>query len=183
MIISSWKSFLETKKIKKNNKFGCVMIETPIDNWEDILNSIDSDDIYIESKDGEPHGLSKYPHLTLLYGLHEGVSSDDIWSVIGEIKTPINITINGIDIFQNEEYDVLKLNVQKTNILQSLHNKLLKFPNSNEFDDYKPHITISYLKKGTGEKYIGKFTETLSDLRNIVYSTASGEEFKYSLKV
>jgi 2'-5' RNA ligase len=60
---------------------------------------------------------------------------------------PIEVEIDGIDIFENKDFDVVKFNVKKSYILQELHDELSTIPNSNKFKDFTPHITIAYVKR------------------------------------
>ena len=47
----------------------------------------------------------------------------------------------------SKKFDVVKFNVVPIGTLQSLHDKLSEFPNSNEYPEYEPHITIAYFGK------------------------------------
>ena len=37
-----------------------------------------------------------------------------------------------------------------------------KFPHTSSFNEYHPHMTIAYVKKGLGEKYIREFKNKFS---------------------
>ena len=56
--------------------------------------------------------------------------------------------------------------------------KLRRFPHTNKYDDYKPHCTIGYLKKGTAKKYVDKLEDfNLVVIPNkIVYSKDDGKK-------
>jgi 2'-5' RNA ligase len=82
------------------------------------------------------------------------VTEDEVKSVFEGFTGSINIEVDGIGVFENKDYDVVKFNVNPDGSLQELHDKLSEFPNSNSFPDYKPHITLAYIKKGLGKKYI-----------------------------
>jgi hypothetical protein len=56
-------------------------------------------------------------------------------------------------LFENEKYDVLKFEVVGDN-LHETNADLKKFPHTTSFPDYNPHLTIAYLKKGEGSKYV-----------------------------
>ncbi len=157
-------------------EFGCVMIDVPVYNWKEITSYIDVDDIYEEAGD-DTHGIQENPHVTLLYGLHKEVTSEMIKSVFTNFSDDITIKVYGIDIFENEKYDVVKFNVIPDGSLQYLHDELSKFPNSNQFPDYKPHITIAYVKKGCGKKYIKPdYKYEVKNVNKITYSMPSGEK-------
>lgn len=164
----------------KNHDYGCVMVDVPVKNWEEITSFIDNQDLYTVENDNT-YGLQDRPHLTLLYGLHKEVTSEMVEGVLKDVK-PFDIEIDGVDIFENEDYDVVKFNIKKTDILQSIFDELSKLPNSNSFKDYKPHITIAYVRKGTGKKYIKpNYKWQVNDIDDITYSMTNGEEFKILL--
>lgn len=174
-----YKEFI-TESINEH-KYGCVMIDIPVNNWDEITSSINEDDIYLESEDGEPHGISKNPHCTILYGLHDNVSFDMVKSAFDGTDA-LEIEITGIGVFENKEYDVVKFNIVPNTSLSNLNKKLSEFPNSNEYPDFKPHITICYVKKGTGKQYINDKYHHIVKSNLITYSKADGKEYKFELK-
>jgi hypothetical protein len=181
MIIKKYIQFI--KESINGHKYGCVMIEIPISNWDEITSSIDPEDVYTESNDGEPHGIQEDPHLTLLYGLHDNVTPEMVKSIFDNFSGDISIKVNGIGIFENKDFDVVKFNVVPEGSLQKLHDELSKFPNSNQSPDYKPHITIAYLKKGTGKKYIKPdYKYEVKNVNKITYSMPDGSKNKFEYR-
>lgn len=163
-------------------KYGCVMVEVPVSNWDEITSTIDPEDIYTESGDST-YGIQKNPHVTILYGLHDDVTEDEVKSVFDNFDGNINIVVDGVGIFENEKFDVVKFNVNPDGALQELNDRLSEFPNSNEYPDYKPHITIAYVKKGTGKKYVKpEYKYEVKNVNKITYSMADGKKvyFDYS---
>jgi 2'-5' RNA ligase len=174
-MIKKWNQF-----IKENNQydFGCVMLDVPIKNWEKITNTIDKNDIY----NSEGYGLERKPHLTILYGLSEDITLEDVKSKLDKFG-PIEVKIDNIGFFDtNEEFDVVKFDVIKTDQLEEMFQSLSTLPNKNEFPNYKPHITISYLKKGCGKKYSRKINKNLGRLEKIIFSKPNGEIKSFKLK-
>lgn len=96
--------------------------------------------------------LETDPHVTVLYGLtkHE---AEPVAKAIAD-HGPVTITLGKMSLFESADYDVLKVDIEGED-LRSLNTKLSKLPNENSFPDYKPHMTIAYLKKGEGKKYVG----------------------------
>jgi 2'-5' RNA ligase len=94
-------------------------------------------------------------HVTLLYGLHSDVTDSQVIDILKNWKSKdIKISINGIDIFENKDCDVIKMNVESDS-LNELNKQLSQLPHTtNIIPDYKPHLTIAYVKKGLGSKYI-----------------------------
>lgn len=176
------KKYIQFIKESSGYEYGCVMVEVPVKNWKEITSYIDPEDVYTGGDD--THSIQENPHLTLLYGLHKEVTTEMIKSVFDNFTDNINIVVDGIDIFENEDYDVVKFNVKADGALQYLHDELSKFPNSNSFPDYKPHITIAYVKKGSGKKYIKpEYKYEVKNVDKITYSMPSGEKVKFNYKI
>jgi 2'-5' RNA ligase len=180
MIIKNYIQFI--KESINGHKYGCVMIEVPVSNWDEITSSIDPEDIFYADENDDPKGIQENPHLTILYGLHDDVTEDQVKSVFEGFTGDINIEVDGVGIFENDKFDVVKFNVNPDGALQHLHDELSKFPNSDQFPDYKPHITICYTKKGTGKKYVKPdYKYTVKNVDNITYSLASGEKVHFKV--
>jgi 2'-5' RNA ligase len=175
-------------KIKKYTQFlnessgfslGCVMLEVPVSNWEEITSSIAEEDLYTD--EGKP-GIQDNPHVTVLYGLHEEVSLDQVKSVFENINERIDIKIEGIGVFENENFDVVKFNVVPSETLLDLNSKLSEFPNSNEYPEYKPHITIAYVKKGFGKKYEDlTYRHSVDNVDEVCYSMSDGSKEYFTI--
>lgn len=157
-------------------QFGCVMINFKFDESKKIQSTINEEDIF-EIED-EQYGLENNPHLTLLYGLHKEVTTEDVKKVLENFDLKnLEIKINGIGSFENDNFDVLKFDVENTSLLQEIHDALSELPNSDKYPDYSPHITIAYLKKGTSKKYLDKnFKNRISNFTHTIYSITNGEK-------
>lgn len=166
-------NFSEFNKINEQNyEYGCVMLHIDKAKILELYPSILEEDVYTENN-GEDYGLKDYefPHVTILYGLHYNEipvrEVQDIFKDIDEVE----ISITGISMFDNDKFDVLKFTVESP-ALTELNKKLRKFPYTNSYDDYVPHMTIGYLKKGTAKKY-------LTDFKNPI--TVSSDKIVYSM--
>lgn len=135
----------------KRTEFGCLMAYLDLPEMSLLQNQISDFDIREDFRDGGD------PHITILYGFHlDQTNHQDIAEDCKNLITkPINdIRIVDVSIFENKEYDVLKLAVE-SETLSELHDYFKKsFPYTNDFPDYNPHITIDYLKPGKGTKYV-----------------------------
>lgn len=152
-----------------NNVYsGCIMLFFKIPKWNKIINKIKKDDLY----DVEGYGLENEPHVTILYGINNNVSEKEVLNYLNTLSTPnININLTSISCFNNEEYDVVKFNVESDE-LNGLNKKISnKFDYENNYPDYKPHMTIAYVKSGKGNKYEFEFDKPIS---------IKGNYFKYS---
>jgi 2'-5' RNA ligase len=171
IIIKKYTQFI---KESSEYKYGCIMIETPFPNWKEITSMISPEDLY-DREEGD--FIQENPHLTIFYGLHSNVKTEVVEDVFRNFTGDIKIEGTGIGIFENEEFDVVKFNINPQGSLQSLFNEFMKLPNSCTYTDYSPHITIAYVKKGCGQKYINdKFQVKVDDFDRVCYSMPNGEK-------
>lgn len=180
MIITSYQKFMESKHHGSDYKYGCLMIYLDIPNWNEIISFINPEDIYRPEYPSK--GLETDPHITVLYGLHDTVSDSDIQEVVNQIDSnKLNLEINGIGVFENKEFDVLKFNVE-SNYLHQINSMFRKLPHTSDYPDYKPHVTIAYVKKGNGSKYCGgSLFYEIKNIDTIVYSKANDEKVDFHI--
>jgi hypothetical protein len=167
---------------KPKYEFGCAMLYFTFPEMRYIHGMNDPNDIYTEEEDGS-FGLETEPHTTLLFGLHDDVSLDDVKNVINKREYKPCKVFNP-SLFENEKYDVLKFDVEGEN-LHDTNGDLKEFPHTTSYPDYHPHLTVAYLKPGTGKKYLRKMTGLNYKLtpEYAVYSQPSGDKTKIKIKV
>lgn len=168
---------------KSNYQFGCVLVRYDLPDWQnfllDTLGILEEDIYYIP---GENYGLEDSPHMTLLYGLHTEVTDQEVQSCFTDTSLDdFKVQIDGVQLFENTNYDVVKLTVVNTPILQKVHEKLSKLPNSDKYPNYNPHITCAYVKKGTGQKYIKDYKNQFEQILNIAFTKPNGPEYLIKL--
>jgi len=176
-------SYLQFIKEEADHKheYGCVMLGLDCPNWKEITGMIHPDDVYHHPTD-DSYGIEENPHLTLLYGIHSDVDDKQVEDVINKFKGQnLSLDILGIDSFTNKDFDVVKFKVNPTSELKALNQELSKLPNSNQYPDYKPHITISYVKPGTAQKYLNPNKKFDFKIKGVEYSKASGEKINYPI--
>ena len=172
------KTLLEGHK----NDFGCVMLYFKFPQMATLHKIISPDDIYTDPVD-DSFGLEDKPHTTLLFGLHGTVTTENVKAVIDKYEYGPCIAYNP-SLFSSKKYDVLKFDVKGDNLAES-NADLKEFPFTSDFPDYHPHMTIAYLKPGTGEKY-AKHMKTLKfELvpSYAVYSKINGDKDILKIKV
>lgn len=168
------KKFELFKEKERKYEYGCIFLEVEMEGWKDILNQI-------PEKDLAEDGYSELSHITLLYGIHETVSMDEIKDIVSTIDTnKFDITVGNLSLFENKEFDVLKLDIY-SHYLKELNNKFKKLDHTNDFPDYHAHLTIAYLKVGLGKKYIDIDINKEIKISKITFTNVYGEEVNFEI--
>jgi 2'-5' RNA ligase len=162
------------KKEKFKYEYGVVMLDLKVEDWKkQILSIIDEEDIY----DEKGFGLEDKVHVTIFYGIKPDESTPkDVKEKIKEYLEKIDVNkeyeLEKISIFENDDYDVVKFEIEDCDELHKLNKFIEKsFPYNNDYPEYKPHATIAYVKKGKGKKYIQKLEEPFIAIpTKLVYS-------------
>ena len=160
-------------------EYGCVMLYLDFD--ESNLTSVIADkDLY--NDDSGRYGAETEPHVTLLYGLHSNVTPQIIQQILDRIHFG-DIRLTNPSLFENADYDVLKFDAAGEG-LQIANQTFSKLPNSNEYPNYHPHMTVAYLKKGMGRFYVNKFMNLQYNVTPVfaIYSVPSGKKYKIKIK-
>ena len=167
---------------KQTYDFGCAMLYFNFPQMNKIHDVIDSKDVYTQEGD-RSFGLEEEPHCTLLYGLHEGVSTGDVKNVLDKY-TYSTVKAYNASLFENQDYDVLKFDVKGDN-LHETNTDLKQHPFTSDYPDYHPHMTIAYLKPGTGKRYVKMLKEYEYELipQHAIYSKPDGDKDKIKIKV
>jgi len=99
--------------------------------------------------------LEHRPHATVYYGADKR-DIPGIEKAIQDYGRPIRMLLGAFNIFEHEEQDVLYLELVG-DALPELHKAIKRLPYSRPqtHPKYVPHLTVAYLKKGTGRKFIG----------------------------
>ena len=158
------------------NEYGALMLNVDFKNWKDILSLIDKEDIYNE----EPgFSLEKKPHCTVLFGFHASCDVNKIIELTKKnSKDKIEITCKNISYFETEDYDVVKFDVESKDMTKL--NKIMtdNFDYTTDYPDYHPHITIGYVKKGSGKKYDQKHKGEIISSNTFIYSPPGDKKVK-----
>ena len=150
-----------TKKTNPKGSFdyGCIMADVEIPYMIELQSLIKLPDLYFGDNPTQ-YGMENEPHVTLLYGIEETVPILDVRYALSKFNME-QITVTGINCFENEEFDVLKFDVDNRELKH--FNLLLKssLEHVPSKYDYNPHITIAYLNKGMGKFYVETLNERI----------------------
>ena len=154
-----------------------IYYKIDVNEYEDYLKSfINEEDIY--DNDSNDFGLAENPHITVLFGFNEEVKIDQIKpDMYDKVISIEDIELKGISIFESSKYDVLKIDIESNKL--NNYNEFFKsnFPYESDFDEYHPHLTISYIKKGMGKYYTSGHTG--KDLIEGIKSKLKGSKLFY----
>ncbi len=152
----------ESTEKRTDIRFGCLMLSFNFPQWDTFLAKLPDSMVYTENGLGK----EKEPHLTVLYGFHEdSISIEDLKKITSKVKSPINVNVDSISTFNNPKFDVLKFDAN-SDTLTKLNAIFRLYPHTNNFKDYHPHITISYLKPGSAKDFVKKMENPIKITSN-----------------
>jgi 2'-5' RNA ligase len=175
------------KEVKQRSKttydFSSTQVDLPeksASKIKDMASRIPDSEIYTDPKDPS-FGREESPHVTVKYGLHTS-DSKEVESIV-KGNGPITAKLGKVSIFENDDFDVVKAEVESPQ-LHALNKKIAEGTQvTDTYQDYKPHVTIAYVKKGEGKKYVGdkslEGTEITFD--SITFSSKDGKKYQIDL--
>jgi 2'-5' RNA ligase len=131
-------------------------------------------------------GREEDPHITVKYGLHTE-NADAVRELLAD-EPPVKVKIGKTSIFAAKEgadYDVVKLDVDSPD-LHRLNAEIAKYLKvTDTHPEYKPHITLAYVKPGLGKRYEGRTLPDLTGkeitLDKVLFSSRNGDEVEIPL--
>ena len=151
-----------------DKNYACLMLDFEMPKLiKELQKKIKIDDIFL-AEDAN-YGLEKECHVTIVFGLENDVTVSDLKKHLSPLKD-YRALLTSITKFENEEYDVLKVDVKCPKAEES--NKLIRdnFKTHNKFKDYHAHMTIAYLKKGKGDEYVKKLLDKFESFTPTTFS-------------
>ena len=107
----------------------------------------------IPDADLSEKGREEEPHVTIKWGIHGDDPAGAKQALEG--KGSAKVKLGDLSLFSSDEHDVLKIDVESPD-LHSLNAAVNRScPHTDTFPDYRPHVTVAYLKPGMGKKYVG----------------------------
>lgn len=171
----SFKQFLTERRNKYD--YSSLMLELPEYLSDNIISwgydYVPNEDLFLDPED-PTFGREDDIHITLIYGLHT-ISSKEVSRQIQEKSFDVELGEMGL-FTKSTKFDVLIINAE-CNMLHKLHNKIqssLEVTKSHPL--YVPHVTIAYLKKGAGSKFIGNkdFKDEKFKVDKLIFSSKTG---------
>lgn len=138
--------------------FLMVEYETP-PFIEELQDKIKTEELYEDDSEYD-YGLERESHITLVPCLDNDVDLDELKKYLKPLKD-YTVVLTDISKFECEKYDVLKSSAKSTVLEETNKDIKKKFTTHSEYKEYKPHMTIAYLKNGLADKYTKKILDKL----------------------
>ena len=166
---------------KKPNNFSTLMFDLSkkIKNWEELIKTIDPNDVYYEGKE---KGIErKFPHVTIISGLEENVTPDEVKKLTSDITKSIPLKLFKINYFKADNFEVLKIQIESPELLE-LHKLCKGLPCHLKYPNFSAHLTICYLKPGTAKKYVKDIKPIIIEANTFVFSTGEKKKTEWKIK-
>lgn len=163
IVFTDWKDVLQNvgkpneKKAQQEVKYdySSTQFNLPKDITQKILEwsveNIPNEDLYDDETNR--YGRELESHVTVLYGILTNDSSELEELLKGE--KPVKIKFGETRHFNTKTGDAVNIEIESKD-LEELHKKLSAIKHETLQDEYRPHVTIAYVKDGLGKKYSGK---------------------------
>lgn len=138
-------------------EYACLMLDYGMPEFiKEIQKTIPEEDIYFgeteKEKEENMYGIEDECHITIVFGLDNDVEFKEIEKYLYPLHEYKTILVN-ISIFENDKFDVLKVTAKCPKAVESNNLIMENFDVHTTFKDFKPHMTIAYMKKGKADKY------------------------------
>jgi 2'-5' RNA ligase len=159
------------------DKFGCIMLDVTKIPVMDYAQATE-DDLFT-SNDAESYmqgAVAEHtPHVTVLYGLMESGQAWRKWvNIVLKGWHPETVTVDKVGYFDipgKDNYCVIA-HIQVTKQLKEGNGRLRILPHVDTFMEYKPHVTLGYIKKD--KEILDRWVENLGTKLNGKKLTVQG---------
>lgn len=161
--------------------YGCVMARIDEKAARVILDfnyKVIGDNMIYE-EEGHEYGREVQSHITLKYGLVNSYTEEQMKKILQHVK-PFDITVKGLSVFENDKYDVIKFDVDGKE-LRELNEIFNRLPNHDEHGDYSPHLTLAYIHKGMGKRFVKNPKKMARIKVNMIEYSDKGTKTYYNL--
>ena len=136
------------KAEKETYDYTCTMAYLPKDLAEKVIKialEIGDEKLYDPKDSDHRYGRENEPHITVKFGTH----TDDPEEIKEALKDmwPAKVTLGRISTFKNEDNDVIKIDVISDDLNEANKRIAKKCKCTDTHPEYKPHVTIAYVKK------------------------------------
>lgn len=172
---------------QENYDYHCLLLPINDDyaksNIKLLQRKIKKEDVYNDETNN--FGLELNPHVTILYGLKNENDYEPLKQYFKN-KPEVKVSIGEISLFENDDkpYDVLKFNIISPDLVK--YNSYVKenFDCDITFPNYQPHLTIAYVNKGQGKKYLNLDSDLVDEVfreSDLEFNLANGKKLKIEL--
>ncbi len=181
-MIQSFRKFIEMKNTQYD--YSSVHVDVPRSLAEEIQNwgsdEISDKDIFVSQTDPS-FGREDEMHVTVLYGIHsEGSEQVKKFVKDGNLK----VKLGKVNVFTNpDKFDVVVVAINSPDLV-ALNEKMKKdIEYTNKYSEYKPHVTVAYVKKGKGWQHRGhdQWEGKEFSCDYIVFSSKNGSKERISI--
>lgn len=183
----SFKQFLANESRRNKHDYSSLSVELPEELTDNIISwgfdYVPNESLFTDPKD-PTFGREDDIHITVLYGIH----TEDIKAVsaLFDKEKSFECTLGNIDLFtKSDKFDVLIVSVDCED-LHRLNRRMRKELEATEsYPVFVPHVTIAYMAKGEGKKYIGDeaFKGEKFKIDKIIFSSKNGNKTQIPLGV
>ncbi len=143
---------------------GCIMLKTEKLDVLSLMSGHESELAQDVAMDRSPVPGETSPHVTLLYGL---LNNGNTWKdSVDEVLSGWSVetvTIEDIGFFELPDSYAIIAHIKKTTELVEGHDRIGLLPNAETFSEYKPHMTLAYIRKDAD---LGKWIQNLGTAYN-----------------
>lgn len=97
-------------------------------------------------------GIELQPHITVAY-LPAGGDLSALADILAKFS-PFSVRFTGVSLFERGEFDVVKVDVEGDDLRELQARLALAFPQDGGYLIYRPHVTLAYVRRGAGQKYL-----------------------------
>ena len=167
----------------EEQSYGWVYVTVPNNIAKKTLKfakAIPKRELYTEDDKDWSFGVETEPHITVLWGIHT-LDANELKIALEDMQGG-KASLSKIDFFENDDYDVLKVNIRSP-FMKKLNKKIKTHVTCKETFDYSPHLTLAYLKCGNGEKYKNKsiFNNISFDFDFVTFQDKNNKNTKINL--